>query len=335
MMTHGSLFSGIGGFDLGFARAGIKTIWQVEIDEYCRRVLEQHFPDARRCADIRTFAVADSADRGLRQGETSEIQARPPEESSDAGELSRRPKRPCGLSVDIISGGFPCQPVSHAGKRQGSSDSRYLWPEMFRVIRTLRPSWVVAENVYGLITHDDGALLDEVYDDLEGEGYETLPPIVLPACAFGAPHRRDRVWIVAHRPGTRCDGPAREEQHLQRQSLLSARSGDGGDVAHSEHSNGRSKCEDHSDSHGRHGLGWSSETVGDSARGRLEEQRGNRSTAGSPRAEPVLTDRWAVEPDVGRVAHGIPKRVDRLKGLGNAIIPQIAEMIGRVIVNAS
>src|SRR3990167_1173149 len=179
-MTHGSLFSGIGGFDLGFQRAGIRTVFQVEIDPYCRKVLGRHFPEAKRYEDIRTVLAGSSPE-----------------------------------PVSIISGGFPCQPVSQAGKRKGKDDSRYLWPEMFRVIQALRPRWVVAENVYGLITHDEGSLLDAVYDDLEGEGYETLPPIVLPACAFGAPHRRDRVWLVAHAERSERRSPAEGREDVQ------------------------------------------------------------------------------------------------------------------------
>jgi DNA (cytosine-5)-methyltransferase 1 len=199
---------------------------------------------------------------------------------------------------DIITGGFPCQPVSHAGKRQGAADDRYLWPEMFRLVRTLRPRWVVAENVYGLITHEDGALLDKVYDDLEGEGYEALPPIVLPACALGAPHRRDRVWIVAHDP---VAGQPRSWRHGEQE-----------------------RPPDDAERGG--------EAVADTAGGRLKEQRDDGKAAGETRPESLSADSWAVESDVGRVAHGIPRRVDRLRGLGNAIVPQIAELIGRLIV---
>src|SRR3990167_3570030 len=158
-LTHGSLFSGIGGFDLGFERAGIKTIWQVECEPYCLKVLEQHWPNVRRYTDVRTF-------------------------------LDESPERP-----DILSGGFPCQPVSHAGQRRGEADVRWLWPKMLSVVRSLQPRWIVAENVLGLVTHEGGRLLDAIYADLEDANYKTLPPLVVPACAFGAPHLRYRVWI--------------------------------------------------------------------------------------------------------------------------------------------
>ena len=160
-MTHGSLFTGIGGFDLALASVGIPTLWMVENDEYCQAVLRKNFGGVPLFGDIRA----------------------------------------CGknnlCAVDIISGGFPCQPSSHAGKRQGSRDSRYLWPQMFRVICELRPRWVLGENVRGLVSLADGRDFEKICSDLENEDYEVLP-MLLPACAFGAPHRRDRIWIVAH-----------------------------------------------------------------------------------------------------------------------------------------
>src|SRR3990167_9267321 len=160
-LTHGSLFSGIGGFDLGFERAGFTTLWQVEIDPYCQAVLAKHFPKATRYTDVRECGVNNLA------------------------------------SVDVISGGFPCQPFSVAGKRGGTADDRYLWPEMLRVISALRPTWVVAENVYGLLTLESGLVFESVLSDLESEGYG-CQAFIIPACAVDAPHRRDRVWIVAH-----------------------------------------------------------------------------------------------------------------------------------------
>jgi DNA (cytosine-5)-methyltransferase 1 len=162
-MTHLSLFSGIGGLDLAAEMAGFETVGQCEWADYQTKVLEKHWPDVPRWKDIRTLTYESFNQRtGLR-------------------------------TVDVISGGFPCQPFSLAGKRAGKGDDRYLWPEMLRVIRELRPAWVIGENVPGIIN----LALDTVLSDLENEGY-AAQAFVIPACGVDAPHRRDRVAIVAH-----------------------------------------------------------------------------------------------------------------------------------------
>lgn len=162
-MTHASLFSGIGGFDLAAEWAGWTNVFNCEIDPFCRRVLAYHFPNAIQYEDINTTDF-----RPLRGG------------------------------VDVLTGGFPCQPFSLAGKRKGADDNRYLWPEMLRAIRELAPRWVVGENVFGIVNWSDGLVFEQVCADLEDEGYE-VQPYLIPACAVDAPHRRDRVWFVAHR----------------------------------------------------------------------------------------------------------------------------------------
>lgn len=162
-MTHASLFSGIGGFDLAAEWAGWTNAFNCEIDPFCRSVLKYHFPDAEQYEDIRTADFTIWRDR-----------------------------------IDVLSGGFPCQPFSLAGKRKGTEDDRYLWPEMLRVIRTVRPRWVVGENVFGIINWSEGMVFDKVCSDLEAAGYE-VQPYIIPACGVGAPHRRDRCWFVAHR----------------------------------------------------------------------------------------------------------------------------------------
>lgn len=166
MLTFGSLFAGIGGMDLGLERAGMKCVWQCEIDDYATRVLEKHWPTVRRHRDVRTF---------------------PP-----------RPKR--DWLCDVVAGGFPCQPVSCAGRRQAQRDPRWLWPHFARTVRVLRPSYVIVENVPGLLSTGYG--FGDVVGDLAAMGFDA-EWAVLPACAFGATHPRERVFVVAYAAGKR------------------------------------------------------------------------------------------------------------------------------------
>ena len=162
------LFSGIGGFSLGLERAGMETVAFCEIDPYCRAVLNKHWPHVPCYDDVRVL--------------------------------------PAIGGIDLICGGFPCQPFSVAGKQRGADDDRHLWPAMLEVIRSERPTWVLGENVTGLINLE----LDRVLFDLEAEGY-ACRTFVIPACAVGAPHRRERLWIVAH--AERHEQPRKESRH--------------------------------------------------------------------------------------------------------------------------
>lgn len=194
-MTHGSLFSGVGGFDLAAEWMGWENLFHCEINEWCQKVLRFHFPKSIQYDDI-----------------------------------TRTDFTPWRGKVDVLTGGFPCQPFSTAGKRRGAEDDRYLWPEMLRAIREIRPAWVIGENVAGILsmvqpgsevtvesqaslfeTSDKETLLEQEYvietvcRDLEREGY-SVQPILIPACGVGAPHRRDRVWFIANRTNSRIEG---------------------------------------------------------------------------------------------------------------------------------
>lgn len=172
-MKHGSLFSGIGGFDLAAEWMRWENIFYCEIAEFPRKILKYHFPKSICYEDIKKTNF-----------------------TKHRGE------------IDIISGGFPCQPYSNAGKRKGKEDDRHLWPEMLRVIREIQPRFVVGENVAGLLSWNNGMVFHEIITDLENEGYETQA-FLIPACATNAPHRRDRIWFIAH------SNNARTNKHMQ------------------------------------------------------------------------------------------------------------------------
>ena len=278
VMTHVDLFSGIGGFALAAQWAGFRTVAFVEIEPYARELIKQNFGAVADAVCERRQQIAGSA-----HGNESENERRTTTNDHIIASCSegRRPRIFSDIrkfdgrqfaGATLLTGGFPCQPFSQAGKRRGKEDDRYLWPEMLRVIHEARPAWVLGENVAGIVTME----LDRVLSDLEGEGY-AVQPIIIPACAVDARHRRDRVWIVGH---------AEQSRSFRR--------------AHA---------------------GIHSEPESAGIRMPLPERRSGED-------EPA---RWEPEPDVGRVAHGIPSRVDRLKGLGNAIIPQVAFEIVREI----
>ena len=238
-MTFGSLFAGIGGMDLGLERSGMTCKWQVEIDPFARRVLAKHWPDVRQHDDVRTF---------------------PPTAAEE-------------WSVDLVCGGFPCQDISFAGPGAGINGARSgLWLEYARIIRDLRPRYVLVENVSALLVRGMG----EVLGTLAALGLDAEWSCI-PASAIGAPHRRDRIFIVAY-----------------------------------------------SDSH-KHLCGMAE---GQEGSGQAKEIFGSK---------PVRTTWWDSEPRLGRVADGIPSSVvePRLQGLGNSVVPQVAEWIGRRIIAMS
>ena len=289
-MRHGSLFSGIGGFDLAAQWAGFENIFQVEIDNYCQKVLEKNFPNVKRYKDIKEF---------------------------DGTEYTG--------TIDIISGGFPCQPFSVAGKQKGAEDDRNLWPEMFRVIQEIRPTWVLGENVANILNFVE---FDNILADLEAAEYEVWP-LIIPAVAVDAKHRRDRVWIVAYADVTREWRKSREGE--TKENAYDANT-DGKGLERPEpkrysRTDGLPPelCENVADTEGNR---WDSQT-----QQKMDEKTDRRKKrCGFDNCNKnISTGVWPVEPNVGRVANGIPRRVDRLKGLGNAIVPQVAYRIFETI----
>ena len=331
-MTFGSLFAGIGGFDRGLEMAGMTPLWQVEIDPFCLKVLEKHWPTVRRYTDVRevhgNVAHAENREQQEQQaghyrrasessvsiGSVTGAGRRVPhgysaERSGIGGRVAEAVSNPCPSclpSVDLICGGFPCQPFSVSGKQRGKEDDRFIWPEMFRIVSELRPTWVIGENVPGLVRLG----LDQVLSDLESIGY-SCQTFDIPACAVDAPHVRHRIWIVAnanreqigilHNNGS---GSKRGNKERGKQFLGYASGG-----------------EDVADADIQGSQGW--DERGERG-GELSPWAGGTSNAGN----------WLPEPELGRVAHGIPRRVDRLRSLGNAVVPQLVEVIGRAIMEA-
>ena len=270
-MKHGSLFSGIGGFDLAAQWAGWTNVFQVEWNQYCQAILQKNFPDAQRFTDIRQF---------------------------DGSKFMG--------SVDVISGGFPCQPFSSAGKRGGKSDDRYLWPEMLRVIQEVRPSWVVGENVVGLESMDGGAVLAGILTDLENAGY--CPEVYsIPAISVGAPHRRQRLWIVAN-----PNGGGGKESRIQ-QSDLHTKSD-----CYSTNSIGSGCKKD-----GRSTIGDRKERVGISSHWSEHWYEVATRICGMDDGIPGGLDGIGCVP-AAKTKKG---KSHRLEALGNAIVPQVAYRI--------
>lgn len=227
------LFSGIGGFSLGLERAGMETVAFCEQDNFCQKILKKHWPKIPIYNDVRSLNYEGR--------------------------------------VDLICGGYPCQPESVAGNRKGKEDDRWLWPFMFSIIKKHKPNWVIGENVAGHISMG----LDTVINDLESEGYTTRS-FVIPACAVNAKHRRDRVWVLAYSSSKR-----QQRSRELKQSMPTTQKSEGKTI--------------------------------DVISGRIERE-------------------WPVEPNVGRVADGVSRRMDRLKSLGNAVVPKIVEIIGLSIM---
>lgn len=195
-MNHLGLFEGIGGFSLAARWANWKTTGWVEINPFCQQALKYHFPEAQGFGDIKKFSYATYKsilrNRGIKD-----------------------------RSIDIITGGFPCQPYSSAGLRKGTDDPRHLWPNMLETIRQFKPTWIVGENVRGITNWNGGVVFEQVQVDLEAIGYE-VQAFVLPACAVDAPHRRDRVWFVAYCSNARAESMRRKRKDSIYESRITA-----------------------------------------------------------------------------------------------------------------
>ena len=362
------LFSGIGGFSIGLERAGFKTVAFCEIDKYCKLILKKHWKDIKIYHDVR--------------------------------EITRQQYEQDGCELpEVITGGFPCQPFSVAGRKKGTGDNRYLWPEMFRVIKEFKARWIIAENVRGIINIEDGVVFERVHADLESQGYETQT-FIIPASGVGAPHRRERVWVVGYSEhngsspttqsrststtgndntqgkDTACKSEGTSKSNNSEAMANSRRTIRGQQSTRNKESIGSRTSQETEWSVDSDSLARSSErekimadpkSIGGNGReinqskkesrekrifggevGRVssnvantesiqsrkpsESKRGEDTSRGGKKKS--TRNWWNIEPDVGRVADGVQGRTHRLKGLGNAIIPQIAEEIGRAILKA-
>jgi len=275
-MRHGSLFSGIGGFDLAAEWMGWENIFHCEWNPFSQKVLKHHFPKSISYDDIK------KTDFSIHQ-----------------------------RAIDIISGGFPCQPYSSSGKRLGKEDDRHLWPEMLRAIQQIQPGYVVGENVRGLTNWSEGLVFDEVQADLEAEGYEVLP-FLLPACAVNAPHRRDRIWFIAHSNSRGIQSKQNLRQKISSKKWINS------DGTQSNASNSKS--------------------IG--RKNALENGQLERFRFRKPNQRNAW-DSFPLESPICRGNDGLPKELDgitfskwrqeSIKAYGNAIVPQVAYKIFQAI----
>ena len=320
-VNHGSLFSGIGGFDLAAEWMGWNNVFNCEWEEFPRKVLKHHFPNSKQYGDIKQFSAIEYHGR-----------------------------------IDVLTGGFPCQPYSSAGKRLGKADERHLWPEMLRIVQECAPRYVVGENVFGLIGWNGGMVFDEVCTDLENCGY-AVQSYVLPACAVNAPHRRNRIWFVAYAGG----GDARPDEGGNQSTQGNVRGQDTGNVFRplgghgivADTDNARTDNDLRTDRHGEaqnegrkgfafaehrpHGIdGDVADTDG--------ARRGQNHGKGKPRFVDQARPGWEsfpTQPPVCGGNDGIPSELDgitfskwrreSIKGYGNAIVPQVAFEIFKAI----
>ncbi len=335
-MNFLSLFAGIGGFDLGLERAGMRCVGQVEIEPFCQKVLAKHWPDVWRWNDVKTLT-----------GETV--------------------RQHCG-TVDLLCGGVPCQPASVAGKRKGAADHRWLWPDFLRLVSEVKPVWVLAENPRGVLSLDvEGMQFSQwIASEFAARGYELLP-VELAAEDVGAPHQRERIFFVAYSSGLQserrrelenlaCETRATEGNSAERKRMWHAAFNCGSDVADADSVRQQQPGGQFAESGQWAGDG--SEALANASSARLERQRDGAVGASAELAlSPCFGGyQWPARPGqpqyeweqprviesaLGCAVAGLSERLARrhrvasLKALGNAIVPQVAEVIGRAIMEAS
>jgi len=325
-MKHGSLFSGIGGFDLAAQWAGWENIFHCEWNPFGQKILHHYWPEAESFNDITKTDFTKYANE-----------------------------------IDILTGGFPCQPYSSAGKRKGKEDERHLWPEMLRAIREIQPRWVVGENVRGLTNWNGGMVFDEVQTDLEAEGYEIIP-FLLPACAVNAPHRRDRIWFIAYSNSygsNQCNSQheinaSKGRRYAQRNTHQGNSNGNATDtkrirLEHSKEAGNiregktktqrqRGKFTKPFETNGNNGITTDTISTGFKTKGKQS------FTATQNKRIEYSCSRWQRFPTQSPVCggnDGLPAELDgitfskwraeSIKGYGNAIVPQVAYQIFNAI----
>jgi DNA (cytosine-5)-methyltransferase 1 len=346
--THLDLFSGIGGFSLGLeSTGGFETVAFCEFDKAAQKVLKLRWPNVPIFEDIRGIdenTLSDTNGKPSRQRGHDWADA---EKSTERGAYENRGgtddrrksgagenEADGGFGIDIITGGFPCQPFSVAGKRAGTEDNRYLWPELLRVIQLVKPTWCILENVRGLLGIEDGLVFENCLLDLEAAGYEHQT-LVIPACAVNAQHRRDRVWILAHSvnsPDRAIHQQAGEKDGIQGKHWKAGRSwmpcgtsGNKENVADTIPNNAQRQLGEGIDQ--KNGSFQGKRQVrpcGNGGRGRPTQSRLGGEFDG--------ISHWLDESGLPKVSSGVPKRANRLKQLGNSIVPQIAAAIGYAIL---
>jgi len=298
-LTHIPLFAGINGFGVAADWMGWNQPFHCEIDSFCQKIIQYYWPNSKPYYDIR------ETDFTIHRGE-----------------------------IDILTGGFPCQPYSTAGKRLGKEDDRHLWPEMLRAIREIQPRFVVGENVAGLLSWNEGVVFNEVQTDLETEGYE-VQPVLLPACAVNAPHRRERVWFVAHSTSYSCNNAIRDEgqrsQKVQKKRFnefiaSTNTSSDGCKRAQeSEKIDNRriqKRVDERHESNSQNGIGNVAHP---------NNTQNNESTWGNfPTQSPICSGNDGLSNRLDGIT--FPKwRQESIKAYGNAIVPQVAFQIFKAI----
>jgi DNA (cytosine-5)-methyltransferase 1 len=314
MMNVLDLFSGIGGFSLGLESTGFfKTIAFVEKDRFCQKVLQKNFPNVPIEDEIRNV-------KGSR------------------------------YQADVVTGGFPCQPFSIAGKRKGTDDDRYLWDETLRVVAETKPKWFVGENVEGIVNINNGTVLQQIQKDLESEGFQ-VQCLVIPASGVGAWHQRKRVWIVAYSDKFRCtQHNETKKEKFEWRSKTSFMSSSSQDVSNSNERNVEARRErqrkirkEHTEERLSSDASGIRETLSNSKstglQSSIDRQRKEQLRRGDTSTIQCQETWWQIESKLRGIPDGIctgldKDRTNRIKALGNSIVPQIAFEIGRAIIRA-